>query len=186
MVWVFCPANSAKRDATLKYWNALNTIAKEADSVEKKPSPNAESAVEALAPVREAGAKCSKGKNDLINLSVFNVDPELLELGRQIVEMCQKMETAVLKLDVVAQEVDAEAKNRKSWGYFWKDFFRGFTLDYKSSFDETDKVRASLKAKIDSILDELVQIKAEGDRIDSALLSLRSTLSQRYGVDFAQ
>lgn len=184
LTWAFTHSDSDRKEATLRYWAEVTKIVKQADESTETPAVRSASMVEAMAPVREAGAKCSKAKTALISLPVVDVDPKLLDMSVNMVRALQKTESVILRLDTLAHEVDAEVHTRNSFGSFVKEFFRGFTLDYKSSIDENDKLQADLKAKVVSILEELTQAKKECDEVDASLMSLRSELSQRYRVDF--
>lgn len=180
LAWLILPSESDPKRATVDYWVSLNKIGKEIDG----EMTGGDSLPDPVKQMDAFHGMLNKVQSRIHDLPVANVDEDLLVSTHQLLEVLQKMDMVFENFSQFVTEVKSENESRQSFPEFVKHFFRGFSGDFTSSFNETDNLNAERKARYHVLLSELQAAQAQFNQVRSAQLLLRALLTKRYGVEF--
>jgi hypothetical protein len=185
LIWAVFPSGSDAKNATIKYWAALNKIFKEeTPSAESEKSGINDSAKESMTKMQKIYDMAKRVEDKIEALPMTNVDDDLLSYAHEVVEVMQKVEVASFKVNTFITEVEAEDKSLVGFDSLAKHFLRGFSGDFTSSFKEMDNLKGERKTRWHMISNELMTAMEALKKMQSDQMPLRALLTKRYGVEF--
>lgn len=177
------PKADKQADATVKYWESLAAIAKQAKAL-NKVTENAKTPEQIAAMFRNAAATITKMCDEITALPVVDVDPEATQYAAESVELYRQIASTCRDFASFAEESKDFQKRNNSVATGLEAFVRGFLGDPLGTYKDTraelkqlEQRRLALLTRWQALQDKYNAHEAQGIRV-------RSSLATKYKRDF--
>ena len=173
---------SSNKEATLRYWAGLRSEVRNFDRAAAltESETNADGAAASL---KKMAVVCQEAIHDINNLPLTHVDAEVVAYATQIVDILGQTASLCSELADWVRDVKDYSAYANSFSAGLNAFVHGYLGDPLTPLANADKRQTEFEQTRKSLTARFRQMERKGNDLESAELTLRAKLSQRYGSD---